>query len=83
MQVINEIRSTEGLNGTNFDSTTQKYSVSRLEYMGVSVSFMLQVNEIPADVIDAVRNATLVALPATTNLTEDDVGVLAFQPSCK
>ena len=83
LQVISQIQSIEGLNGNNFESNIQEYSVSRLEFLGLSVSFTLPVNKIPDDVIDIVSKATLDALSPTSNLTIDEIGVLAFQPNCK
>ena len=51
--------------------------------LGLSVSFTLSVNKIPDDVIDIVSKATLDALSPTSNLTTNEIGVLAFEPNRK
>jgi len=72
------------MNITEVSGSTIRYNISRSELVSISISFTLQEDSFPADVIKTIKTNTLTALTTDSYLTSvDDIVVLAFQPNCK
>ncbi|XP_065910088.1 uncharacterized protein [Dysidea avara] len=70
------------LNVTNVSGSTKRYNTSRSEFVGLSISFTLQVESFPTAINETIKADTLHVLTAGNFLTsDDDVMVIAFQPN--